>query len=539
MLKQRLDTGSSVSYYSRLSLQQEVGQQQDTYRKLTLNNNLEVIVFNPSVLKDIIAHANEYFTNITEYVAIGSKRRREANLAFRVVSDRRTLDFVLENCSNDLFLNTYQNTFKISVKDILIQLYKEDFFKQNRTAFLKYDSIEDYPDYKTIHSTFHDLDYNQVIWLEWYFSKISNLFSVLSQKYIEEHIPKQPDYESKYVNREGKLTRICNPELLKKLHADLGDPEYTSMASALCTVFEFYGDRFPNMELGDWYKLLDKIDWTNYNTYAPADAEDESYLDDDYEDEDNDDSEIDSQDASERSRPRHFFFLESMPRLNLRRFILEAVKLIVTKLDEPYEEMKQLFPLRSSGNALFVDELEFEVLKEDQKRRYFNASDEVFADREGTTFYLSNQWKIEDAEARMFPIFTKYGLNWGEVGNDGNRIPTGHRPPTGKEPNRKPTMKLVVEFSGGAIVDYNKVSDTFVETIRRIGPERVYRLSIPMVGHHLVTKYLIPGYERACKPLGDGYYVCTNSGTPQKYEQLMQIKQMLHLDDVRISLEER
>ncbi len=68
------------------------------------------------------------------------------------------------------------------------------------------------------------------------------------------------DYETPWVDENGILTRIENPELLKLLKPDL-DTEYQSRTSAYATVEEFYGKRFPNMQLWHWLQLFNGIDW--------------------------------------------------------------------------------------------------------------------------------------------------------------------------------------------------------------------------------------------------------------------------------------
>lgn len=68
------------------------------------------------------------------------------------------------------------------------------------------------------------------------------------------------DYETPWIDKNGILTRIENPELLKLLKPDL-DTEYPSRTSAYATVEDFYGERFPNMQLWHWLRLFNDIDW--------------------------------------------------------------------------------------------------------------------------------------------------------------------------------------------------------------------------------------------------------------------------------------
>lgn len=68
------------------------------------------------------------------------------------------------------------------------------------------------------------------------------------------------DYETPWIDGNGNLTRIANPELLKLLKPDL-DTDYPRRTSAYATIEDFYGERFPNMQLADWSRLLNDIDW--------------------------------------------------------------------------------------------------------------------------------------------------------------------------------------------------------------------------------------------------------------------------------------
>ena len=69
------------------------------------------------------------------------------------------------------------------------------------------------------------------------------------------------DWESMFTNAAGKLTKLANPALLEKLRECLLQP-YPSISHAFNIIEDFYGtDRFPNMELSDWMKIIDTIDW--------------------------------------------------------------------------------------------------------------------------------------------------------------------------------------------------------------------------------------------------------------------------------------
>ena len=86
-----------------------------------------------------------------------------------------------------------------------------------------------------------------------------------------------------------------------------------------------------------------------------------------------------------------------------------------------------------------------------------------------------------------------------------------------------PRKKLKVTFADGEVIRDNQVARTFVRTIDKIGPDRVFGLHIDMAGNPLVAER--PGNRRVqWKPLSDGRYVNTGSSTDTKREQLERIR---------------
>lgn len=79
---------------------------------------------------------------------------------------------------------------------------------------------------------------------------------------ISKFFPDTLDYETEFTDERGILTRIANPKLIDLLRKDL-DTEYPCQCAAYATVEDFYGDRFPSMEMHHWMTLFGKIDWDN------------------------------------------------------------------------------------------------------------------------------------------------------------------------------------------------------------------------------------------------------------------------------------
>ena len=115
--------------------------------------------------------------------------------------------------------------------------------------------------------------------------------------------------------------------------------------------------------------------------------------------------------------------------------------------------------------------------------------------------------------------------------------PLAAAPPPPPPPIHKPNnrVKLRVTFPDGTVIFDEQVARTFVRTIEKIGPARVFQLQIPMAGQPLVSPQ--PGSRRTqWKPLSNGrYHVNTGSSTETKREQLERIRRDLG-DDFRVEV---
>ena len=89
--------------------------------------------------------------------------------------------------------------------------------------------------------------------------------------------------------------------------------------------------------------------------------------------------------------------------------------------------------------------------------------------------------------------------------------------------------KIQVTFPDGSVICYKRVIDTFIETIRRIGPDRVASLGMEVRHHPLVSKEKIALFKDNSKPVDEEWFVITESDTAQKYMQLASISKQLDL----------
>ena len=90
-------------------------------------------------------------------------------------------------------------------------------------------------------------------------------------------------------------------------------------------------------------------------------------------------------------------------------------------------------------------------------------------------------------------------------------------------------QKIRVVFPNGKTIQPKKVLDALVEVVQYAGPERVHGLHIIVCADNLITNTPIPRYAKACKAVGNGWFVNTYSSTQTKYEQIQQISDRLEL----------
>lgn len=283
--KQRIGTASSPSLYSRFSWQKEAVEQGDFITR-ELKNGGSVLLFPQEYISLFLANIEMFFPDTSEYVAMGSKRRSEANAAYRELTNTQHLgDFAR-------YLNAAgydQPTVQEHVRAIK-QLINTSLISNNRRIFLACDTLEEY---RNAVNEFLSLD--EIKQLD---AEMDNTFSYALPAYIDfliveyseseeisgnggEELPEpteeelrltpedansaeadEIDYETPFTDAHGILTCIANPTLIDLLREDL-DSEYPRPMSAYATVEDFYGDLFPNMEMFHWQSLFKKIDWNN------------------------------------------------------------------------------------------------------------------------------------------------------------------------------------------------------------------------------------------------------------------------------------
>lgn len=286
--KQRLNVAESVSFYSRYSLHEQVRDNRD-FLSLKLQNDGEVVAFPRYKTAYYIVNIEQFFPEMSDYVAIGSKKRAAANEAYRLLNDGKNIDLFASHLQTLNLQEKTAHNYSKAIKKLIFNGH----FSRNRRLFLACDSLTEYMDVIESFIAEHEINRINESWqgtysaaLRYYIeflNKLTNNDDIVSKAIIEDEILSETDgvieegnevddidWETQFTDNNGKLTRIANPSLLELLRDEL-DTEYKSLPVAYNIVEEFYGDRFSSMELKDWNRLFDKIDWNNpYYEHIPG-----------------------------------------------------------------------------------------------------------------------------------------------------------------------------------------------------------------------------------------------------------------------------
>ncbi|MBR1489639.1 MAG: hypothetical protein IJ611_02905 [Bacteroidales bacterium] len=95
--------------------------------------------------------------------------------------------------------------------------------------------------------------------------------------------------------------------------------------------------------------------------------------------------------------------------------------------------------------------------------------------------------------------------------------------------DRGRNKKMRVIFPDGTTFCFKRVTETFLESIRKIGPDQVAKLGLEVRHYPLVSREKAVLFGDDVRDLGDGWYVITQSDTTQKHHQLVSISNQLGL----------
>jgi hypothetical protein len=513
-VKQRIGTASSPSLYSRLSLQQEVGRTGEI-KSMVLNNDLEVLVFPNGRLVDVLSNLDQFFPDTSDYVAMGSKRRSEANAAYKELTNTKKLDEYAKFLLKAGVLSTEVERLCQALK----RLFNSNLISLHRKVFLAHDSLEDYHDALV---EFFNLD--DVVEFK---EKWGNIFPAVFSSYIgflqhsqiseyeepeeneedediedeieeevsedssDEQVNFAKDWEKAYEDEHGNLTKLMNPELLKMLRPYL-DTDYPSLPPCYNIIGDFYAGRYPKMQLKDWGRLFNGIEWDKCNEDGIIPEEVKT--------------------GKKKSHILRVTFPDG--------FVIEdrnVSKTFAKTIEMCTPDLVKELNIVLAGVDLVSDKV---------SEQYGRAQHQI---NDGS--YVMTHMSTEKKREILQYISNSLGL---DLKIDKVLIDSGEivdESPISTQPFKLSSrQKIWVQFPDGHISNHARVMQTLVDVVIFAGPERVRDLNIIVCGDNLVTSNLNPTYTKAYKEVGEGLYVNTASDTKRKYQQIMEINEALDLD---------
>ncbi|MCI1684357.1 MAG: hypothetical protein LKI87_02290 [Prevotella sp.] len=95
---------------------------------------------------------------------------------------------------------------------------------------------------------------------------------------------------------------------------------------------------------------------------------------------------------------------------------------------------------------------------------------------------------------------------------------------------RAASKKLRVVFPDGDVICYTSATETFVETLKKIGPDALEKVKMVVCHLPMISREVYPRFKEYMRPIGGGWYVNTQGDTANKYMQLASIAQQLGLE---------
>ncbi len=508
-VKQRLNVGKSVSFYSRLAIQQQARRENIQVRK-HLNNQGEVLVFPREDLLNVLLTIDALFPNSTPYVAMGSRLRTSANAAFRLLCDKNNLDgFAYYLKAIGLDQAEIDNA-----TGIIQRLINSGIFTSKRRLFLSCDSIDGYSQIIAQFIQETEEYSHQYIWERNYGQSVCHYIDYLAT--IEEEqwpvnystpedasgvydnypaggedepeVEEEPeeeeiDWETPFEDKNGALTKIANPELLDQLRPVLTG-EFKSTNSAIAIFQDFYGDRYKMLGFKGIIALFRAIDWKHPYT------------------------EISELTSGPKRKSKDVTLRVTYPDgriIQHRQAALTYVEVIENSFPELINEIKILH----AGVNIVSKEIDprYKSSQKPIKDGWYVMTNSSSARKKEDLERISDELEL-DLKVELVPL----------VKVDKSQRKASRR-----------YQKIRVTFPDGRVIQPNKVSDTLLEVVKYAGTEAVFDLNITVAEMNMILAEPHPKYPGQCKLLPDGFYVNTGGDTVWRYQHIIQISDRLRL----------
>ena len=105
---------------------------------------------------------------------------------------------------------------------------------------------------------------------------------------------------------------------------------------------------------------------------------------------------------------------------------------------------------------------------------------------------------------------------------------------TGPKIVKQPVTRLKITFADGTVIQERNAAETFVAFVRKVGVERVRSLGLKQCKISLVSNTIDKKYGDKQKPLGNGWYLMTNTSTQSKLKDIEAIAKAF---DIKVKMD--
>ena len=517
--KQRLNVTKNVSFYSRRNAQ-KLASETGTFQQVYQTNGSAILAFPRTRLADYLLNIADYFPEMTEYVAVGSKRRKAANEAYKSFVDSKNIkDFLPYLRSyNQLTEEQSLKYFKV-IKKLISEVITPEI--SCRKMFIKYDSIEDYT--KAIVPLINTSEIDilspeekaciepaliaYISFLRYSSNEPITDSTIPEDLYMNEEEAEDEedgsdvngnpiivDPDKKYI-KNGKLLKLANPDIIETLRPLL-DTEYKNSLGAINILYDHYNEKCPDMELRDWKKLIDNIDWKNP---------------------------LPVKDGGKDKRQKQYVIATILPdgsRIMYRNVAQTFIESIEAMGIEKFKSLEL-----SSANVPIVSEYpdaKYDFAQHITDSGYYIMTNMTTFQKVNILYYAANQLKV-NFEVAAIPL-----SHFKDADLDIERYivkePLIPRTPSNRQ-------KIRISFIDDTFIQENQVSSTLVKAVQLAGVRKVFDLNLkngkkPFMLNHLSEEEL---KMTKFKSVGDSLWIDTNSDTESKFNILKEINEKLNL----------
>ena len=528
--KQRLNEGESVSFYSRLSIQNEARKKKQLCR-IELNHDGEALVFPREFLPEVLVSINHFFLNNGSYVAVGSKRRPEANQSYKEFSDAKNISRIYNYAIEKGYSVTTANHYHQGVK----KLFSEGSISRLKKVFLSYDFLSDYE--KAVPEFFSDpiLKERDRRGKGMYSAALKVYIRMLNESDINpgETEEKPLPYEQIEVNnileepatQYGLLSMFdifSDPKIIKKYPSYLNSLKLSSNTSS-------HYIRSINYLFNSG--IIKKYEYLFRGCNSPEELIFASK------------KFFNIPEIHELNIKRHQDYSAAMGKFidMLKLFSKNSSSLEVNDNDLPNENQNNSsdVPIIAYEEPIAPDiDYEEKYIKDGKLTKIANPKilDELRPLLDTEYRQLSAAYNIiYKYYAEKFPLMQM--SDWGKLLNQINWGPTSntHQDEIANGSQAENGLYIKVLYPDGNVLCLSSASQTYMAFIDKCGAEKIAELGITHFGINIVSKVKDQRYGSQQRPISGGWFVLTNISTTRKYRDLQMIKMRLGLDiDVKL-----